>query len=274
MKLSEALRLEAGDVVAFVGGGGKTTAMFCLASEIVAEGGRVITTTTTRIFAAQTRLAPVHVQSLPDLLSACEHNPHVLLTGDVNPTEGKAFGVDPSLISKLAQASLIFDNQHRPNAQRCGLPTPPQRAAVRVTNILLEADGSRMRPFKAPADHEPVIPECATLVVPVVGIDALGKPLTADNVHRPELIARIYPGREVTAEMIASVLASPLGGLKNIPAGARVMVLINKVEDESELAGGRAIAACLPRGGRIAGVVLASVADRAQPVVEVIALDG
>ncbi len=62
MKLFAALGLTRGDVVAFVGGGGKTTATFRLAAEIVERDGRVIITAATRIFAAQIRLAPVHVQ--------------------------------------------------------------------------------------------------------------------------------------------------------------------------------------------------------------------
>ena len=57
-----------------------------------------------------------------------------------------------------------------------------------VDFVLIEADGSRMRPIKAPAEHEPVIPPGATLVVPVMGIDALDLPL-AEAAHRPESVA-------------------------------------------------------------------------------------
>ena len=47
-----------------------------------------------------------------------------------------------------------------------------------------------MRPVKAPAAHEPVIPLEATLVVPVVGLDALEGPID-EVAHRPELVRRI-----------------------------------------------------------------------------------
>ncbi len=43
VKLADALGLAADEVVAVVGGGGKTTAMFRLAREMVASGGRAIT---------------------------------------------------------------------------------------------------------------------------------------------------------------------------------------------------------------------------------------
>ena len=53
MRLADALDMTGDEVVALVGGGGKTTAMFRLAREMVEKGGSAITTTTTRIFAAQ-----------------------------------------------------------------------------------------------------------------------------------------------------------------------------------------------------------------------------
>jgi len=240
----------AGDVVAFVGGGGKTTAMFRLAAEIVESGGRVVTTTTTRIFAAQIQLAPVHVQSLVDLQTALQTSPHVLLTGEIDSVEGKAFGVTPETIQKLK--SKI----QNPKSQNPKIP------------ILIEADGSRMRPFKAPAEHEPVIPDCVTLVVPVVGVDVIGQPLDEKHVHRPELVARIYPGEMVTPEMVAAVLASPLGGRKDVPPGARVIPLINKVESVEQLQAARAIARCLLGLEGIDSVVIGAVGREGEPVVE------
>ena len=251
MKLFSALRLTRGDVVAFVGGGGKTTAMFRLAAEIVEQGGRAITTTTTRIFAAQIRLAPVHVKSLPSLSAALSSAPHVLITGEVDAVEGKAFGIEPSIVTDLrALASNL---------------QPP-------ASILIEADGSRMRPLKTPADHEPVIPKETTLVVPVVGIDIVGRPLTAEYVHRPELIetlAPIRPGEIITPEIVAAVIAHPMGGRKNAPTGARVIALINKVETEAQLLSARNIAGLLMGEGGIAGVAIGAVKNGDNPVVEI-----
>ncbi len=234
MNLIEALGITPTDVAAFVGGGGKTSAMFRVAAEVVQGGGSVTTTPTTRIFAAQTRLAPVHVQSLPDLLTACEQHPHVLWTGEVDPVQGKAFGVEPELIDTL-KAKL------------------PERV------IAIEADGSRMRPFKAPADHEPVIPVCTTLVVPVVGIDAVGLPLTEKYIHRPERVAALWPGETVTPEMIAHVLVHPAGSRKNVPTGARCIALINKVETGAQMASAREIARLAQALGGLDNIVIGAI---------------
>ena len=58
--------------------------------------------------------------------------------------------------------------------------------------LLNEADGSRMRPFKAPAAHEPVIPAETTLVVPVVGADKVAR-LLAIGLDRIAAAASIQP---------------------------------------------------------------------------------
>ena len=62
------------------------------------------------------------------------------------------------------------------------------REVCRAHNLplLIEADGSRQRPLKAPADMEPAIPEFIKTVVVVAGLPGLGKPLTEEFVHRPQ----------------------------------------------------------------------------------------
>ena len=250
MRLNTALRISDGEIVAFVGGGGKTTAMFRLAGEIVAAGGRVITTTTTRIFAAQISLAPTHLSTFEASRATVEaalnkHN-HVLITGPVNAAEGKAAGVTLGLVEDL-------------------------RAIPDLSAILIEADGSRMRPFKAPADHEPVIPGVTTLVVPVVGADVFGEPLGEEHVHRVELVQALTgaaEGEPVTPELVAQVIGHPQGGLKRVPSGACVIPLINKVETPESLALARATAARMLENPNLTSVVIGAVKRGSQPVRE------
>ena len=260
MQLSQALRISSGDVVAFVGGGGKTTAMFQLARALTQterQKMRVLITTSTRIFAAQIKLAPAHIsfnpsqQNLIDILprleAAIEQHGQVLLIGQADPDSGKAFGVSPEVVDALA-ATGQFDV------------------------ILNEADGSRMRPFKAPAGHEPVIPSTTTVVVPVVGLDALNLPLTDEHVHRAELVHRLSGTpleHPISPETITTVLGHAQGGLKNVPAQARVIPLLNKVDDAARLAAGRAIAARLLENDAIDSVVLGTVREATRPIVEV-----
>ena len=240
MKLTEALQMTSDEVVALVGGGGKTTAMFRLARELVDNGGSVITTTTTRIFGAQIALAPAHVPAADAtrerVSAALAVHRHVLVIGATDAGSGKAEGVSLDLFRRL-------------------------RAWFPGVCLLNEADGSRMRPFKAPADYEPVIPADTTLVVPVVGADVFGKSLDADHVHRPELVCALSgapPGTPITPAIVARVLAHPQGGRKGVPAGARVVVLINKVDSLPDRAPARETAERLLREPAIHSVVLAS----------------
>ena len=247
MTLADALGAKRDEVVAFVGGGGKSTAMFRLAREAVQRGGRAITTTTTKIFAAQIGLAPAHVAAAEAtrarVEAALSRHGTVLVIGATDPSTGKADGVSLEVFHDL-------------------------RAWFPDACIVNEADGSRMRPFKAPAAHEPVIPPETTLVVPVVGADILGKPLDGDHVHRPELVSALSGtplGDSITPDTVARVLTHPDGGLKGVPNGARVAVIINKVEAMANRELARETATRLLREPTIEAVLFTAV--RADPPV-------
>lgn len=93
--------------------------------------------------------------------------------------------------------------------------------------LLVEADGAKMLPLKAHAEHEPMIPECAKRMVCVVGIDGVGSPISL-ACHRAERFAQLADASTtdaVTPEMVARVLEAE---------GLHDMVLINKVESDND----------------------------------------
>jgi molybdenum cofactor cytidylyltransferase len=259
LKLSRALRVQRNDVVALVGGGGKTSAMFRLGDELAGEGWRVVTTTSTHIGAHQIALSP-HAVILPDELADAptgrlfDHFAHqitnrspTLLVFEIDPHTDKAGGLRPDVIDGIASLSG-------------------------VDVVINEADGARTLPFKAPADHEPVIPATTSLVVPLVGIDAVGQPLDRVHVHRPEQVVALTGaalGQLVTPELIAAVLLHPQGGLKNAPADARVVVLINKVHSEARAETAHHLAHLLLENPRIGAVAVGAVQED-DPVREVV----
>ncbi len=252
MLLMKALRLRPKEVVVLTGGGGKTTTMFRLAEELRAVDLRVVTTMTTKIFVTQMAHAPARLilegegTLLAQLGSALAEHGHVLIAGGTIVEQDKVQGVPPELLNHVA--------------------THPA-----VDALLIEADGSRRLPFKAPAAHEPVIPATATIVVPLVGLDVLGQPLDAGHVHRPERVAALTGaalGDPVTPASIAAVLAHPHGGAKDVPANARLIPFLNKVEDETALAAAREIARLLLQHPRVDSVLIGA-AQAADPVREV-----
>ena len=235
--LVEALGLaRAPELVAIVGGGGKSSLMFALARGLP---GRVVMTTTTRIFAAQMSLAAevctLADESWGERLDAFASS--LLVVGRV---EGdRAVGVPPELPAELL-------------------------AGPGVDWVVVEADGSRMQPVKAPAVHEPVIPDETGLLVPVVGIDALSGPIR-EVAHRPERVSAITglaPEETLTPEALAALLTSSQGGLKDAPQAARVAVLINKVESASQLEAARRVAHCILREPRVERVAIGALRGR------------
>jgi probable selenium-dependent hydroxylase accessory protein YqeC len=88
-----------------------------------------------------------------------------------------------------------------------------------------------------------VIPGNTTLLVPVVGIEALGRPLDEETVFRSAIASRLLDlpiGSVIAEEAIARLM---LELIKSGPAGARVVPLVNKVD----IPGGRGKAEKLAR---------------------------
>jgi molybdenum cofactor cytidylyltransferase len=251
MLLSTALRLaptaDQPEIVAFVGGGGKSSALFRLANELTAQGVRVITATTTRIAAHQIEQAPAFVPvtglalPLAQIVTALDTHHQVLLIGRETIVGGpvaKKAGIEPMLVDELVH--------HAP--------------ALGVGAFLVEADGSRMLPAKAPAAHEPVIPASTTLLSPILGLDAIGLPLDEAHLHRPDRIRTLLGKGAIEHEAFslrltpadaAHLLAHPQGGFKGRPANARVIALLNKADTPPRLAVGRLAAAHLTAQGVI-----------------------
>jgi molybdenum cofactor cytidylyltransferase len=212
MLLCHALRLSRSTIanhqsaIALVGAGGKTTALFQLARQLAPA----VITTTTHLGNWQTVQADRHF-----LITSPNPNLESHLTSGVTlvtgPMEGDRFkSLDQNLLSWLRAV--------------CGYHDLP---------LLIEADGARQKPLKAPAEHEPVIPEFVETVIVVVGLSGLGKPLTEEYVHRPEIFSRLSglgPGEMITSDALVRVLTHPSGGLKNIPPRARRVALLNQAD--------------------------------------------
>jgi molybdenum cofactor cytidylyltransferase len=230
LSLCEALSLErTGEIISVVGGGGKSALLFRLGRELP---GRTVLTTTTRIFAAQTaRVQRSCCFGTPEFRAAIDSPGGLLVIGAVEGDKAKGVPVE-------VPAELL--------------------AAAEVDFVVVEADGSRMLPAKAPAEHEPVLPEETTLLVVAAGIDALAGPI-AKTCHRPERVAKLLgvdPKDPLDPAGLAKLLGHAQGGLKSVPRDARVVLLVNKVESEVEWDAARALAVEACRNPRVDRVVL------------------
>ena len=100
--------------------------------------------------------------------------------------------------------------------------------------VVNEADGARMKPFKAPAEHEPVVASTTTLLVVVIGLDALGAPVDEEHLHRPERFSEIAgasPGAPLTPAHVAAIVREYERRCVDVDESARFGVLINKADE-------------------------------------------
>jgi molybdenum cofactor cytidylyltransferase len=204
---------------AFVGAGGKSAALACLARE-GAGSWPVVLTTSTRIAREQSGLAANHRivlkrQDLEALRPLMERKESILVTGRLTDSDSKWQGLDDPLLEAVAE-----------EVQRAG------------GILAIEADGARGRSLKVPAAHEPCIPGFVDLVAPIVGIDSIDTAASGEWVHRPDDLTRFLglpPDGRITEEALVQVLTSPDGALKGVPDRAEVRPILNKVEDSGRL---------------------------------------
>lgn len=248
-RLDDALDIGPTDTVAAVGAGGKKSLLYSLATE---SDGAVVTST-------------VHIPEFDDAVDAL----HVTdtPTDAVAPATESVVGVVPA---------------RAPPDRYVGYPpeTVDAIADAAPGRTLVKADGARMRRFKAPNDDEPVIPDTTDVLTPIASVQVVGNPLDDALVHRPERVASLLEqstvdaptsiGDTLTTSDLATVLAHSDGGLKDAPPTARVVPVLNMVDDPADETTGREIAReLLGRSDRVDRVVLTClVAD--DPVVAVL----
>ncbi|MGQ9886976.1 MAG: selenium cofactor biosynthesis protein YqeC [Aggregatilineales bacterium] len=248
MKLYEGLGVARGEVVAFVGAGGKTSALLNLGHELVESGWRVMATTTAHVAAEQLDLVPQVIRtgaSMRALSDALRDSRFVFLYDSVRA--GLAHGPSMDYITRLLDT-------------------------IDSDVMLIEADTANGLPLKAPYDHEPYIPPEATLVVPVASLGVLRQDLDEQHVYNARAIVERYgftAGTRVKSPWVAQVLRDETLGLRGVPEGARVVALLNQVPAQGYLRGrARLIAQLILRSPRVQGVAIGSVRS-ADPIHEV-----
>jgi molybdenum cofactor cytidylyltransferase len=214
IELAQAFRIGSNERIAVVGAGGKSTLVFQLAHQFKSP---VLAAATTHLSKAQLEYADRHIQLDEKVSTETGIGPILpgitLFTG-CSATDGRQTGLTMEQVEIIRQTSDIM---HLP--------------------VIIEADGSRMLPLKAPGMNEPPIPQWVSLVIIVAGMSGLGKPLAEGFIHRPEVFSRlsgIAPGSPVTMEGLCRMLVHPEGGLKNIPPQARKIVLFNQADSDEQ----------------------------------------
>ena len=209
--------------MSIVGGGGKTSLLFALASEAVAAGLSTLALTTTR---------------MSDPRDEGRAYDAFLLDADWAPPAGAGAAIPgPGCLLRApgesASGFLAIATSVTSGGKMGAIDPGLVDAATGWDLIVVEADGARRLPIKAPAGHEPVIPSSSDVVIAVIGLDCLGKPLDDSVAFRPELVARaagMSPGDVLRPRHLAALAASADGCFKSTPRGALRVLALNKAD--------------------------------------------
>ncbi len=99
--------------------------------------------------------------------------------------------------------------------------------------ILVEADGAKHLPIKAPRTGEPVVPASAACVFGVIGLDALGSVISGETVFRTEEFCAVtgkHQGDTVDRQALVNLITSAEGLFRNAPPEAEKIVVLNKAD--------------------------------------------
>ncbi len=239
--LHSLINLEKGkkELICIIGAGGKTSVLFQLARELSAIGMRVLVTTTTAIYypeAGQYDEILVSTEESPELFEG-RSNCGITVLGSSVSAERKLLGVSPDFLDAVFLKG-IFDY------------------------IIVEGDGSKGRPIKAPAEHEPVIPSGTSKLLGIVGMDCVGKRVSKEYVHRPELFCKVTECREqdiINTAMVCRLVTGEKGLFKNAPAACEKYLVLNKAEEGERKAAALDIANRLSgKGSLLSGIIITS----------------
>jgi probable selenium-dependent hydroxylase accessory protein YqeC len=201
MKLFSLLDLNMGDMVSIVGAGGKTTLMFRIAEELRRDY-KCLVTTTTKIFVPDMEAFDFMAVGSNDFRQLREiRKSGIYVYGSGINEEKKLLGIS---LEMLDREFSYFDF------------------------TIVEADGSKRKPVKGWNEGEPVISSRTSRTIGVLSIEALGKVVNDNNVHRVKEFLNITGLEEngiISIEALAGMVFHPKGLFKG-SAGERILFII------------------------------------------------
>lgn len=177
-------------IVAVVGSGGKTTYIREQAKIYLAQGKRVLVTTTTHMYAEADTLFTNDAEEI----CACLQEHGYCMAGQRAESAGET-----RTDGRLKGGSV--SSERGEHTKICALsPEVLSRAAQCADVVLVEADGAKGKAVKFPAAHEPVIPESTDTIVIVMGFFSVGQTV-GEACHRQEQVCRclgVSPSHRLT----------------------------------------------------------------------------
>lgn len=192
-------------IISVVGAGGKTTLIYRLAEELKRKGLRVLITTTTKMYVPKRRFI--------------SWDSGIGEEGDEGKQES-AKRMEEKIRGKLHEEGIVVVGRILNGGEKfTGISEKVRSILPNLCDVLLvEADGSRQKPVKVPADHEPVLFPVSDLVIGVLGMNSVGQHIL-EAAHRPEDVAAFLNTsveHRITEEDLETIAESPLGLKKGV----------------------------------------------------------
>jgi len=209
MSAKDILNIQKGDVVSFVGAGGKTSLISDIAREISMEFSVAVTTTT--------RIYPFDSTHFMNFCSAIDDTRTAV---DIDKTD--------KIETKIPVFTSGIDSE-----RKC-LPLDDEgiKYLTEIYDVvLIEADGARGKSLKRPRANEPVVPDFSNKVVWVTGLDVLGRKFSDELVFKPEIFNEIgFDGEnEIDIRNLRHALYSSGGYLDKLP-DKEIYLVLNKID--------------------------------------------
>lgn len=183
-ELSE-FKLNKSEVIAIVGTGGKTTLMMRLAEEL-SKDSKIL-------MAASTIYRPPVVKS-PMLVSRSVRE----------------------ILDSTGDYSLFAYSHERDDGRYGGITEDEvEKFQAGIDYIIMEADGSKMMPYKGWRDFEPVILDNITMTIGILPLSHYNMTLEKDNIFNYNIFVEDFGSVRLTKETIYKIVTDDRGMFKN-----------------------------------------------------------
>jgi probable selenium-dependent hydroxylase accessory protein YqeC len=198
-----------------VGGGGKTQLLYRLANEYQQLGHKVCVTTTTNMYFPD---AP----ELNQVTDFASHTP-LLSTGITFVYRERLCPTDNDPKTKVRG---LFNEQ---------IESLKRQQLYSI--FIIEADGSHRLPLKAPARHEPCIPDHSDVVIGITGADPILNPANPKAIHRWNdfsMLTKCKKGSVIGKNQIQALVHSDQGLFKGCSEQQKKVWVINRFDLASD----------------------------------------
>lgn len=200
------INLNKKEIITIVGAGGKTSIMFNIAKKLSRIRKKVLVTTTTKIMKPNEEGIEVYIGEVKNISLI---NKNIIVAGSKIVEKNKIKGYSNYDIDNIF-SKKIFDY------------------------IIVEGDGAKRKPIKAPRKNEPIVPPNTDILIGVIGMDSYEKEVNEDNVFGLEEFLRITgkdKNKKIDVNDIKELIINSQGLFKY--KSKKNILVLNKINEKS-----------------------------------------